>query len=140
MKPKSIPNPNPNPNVQDVAKPTWAHPNVRDVAKPTWAHPNVRDVAKPIWPRTLTFGMWQSRPGRTLTSWTWQSLPGHRPCMAAKPTEECKTESAGRIVKKYLHPAAGRIDTGYYEACAVQLFSAVWCVKIAQPIDSMQLQ
>ena len=83
--PKSIPNPNPNPNVQDVAKPTWAHPNVRDVAKPAWAHPNVLDVAKPAWAPTL----------------------------AAKPPEECKTESAGRIVKKYLHPAAGRIDTGY---------------------------
>ena len=67
MKPKSIPNPNP--NVQDVAKPTWAHPNVRDVAKPAWAHPNVLDVAKPAWAPTL----------------------------AAKPTEECKTESAGRI-------------------------------------------
>ena len=80
--PKSIPNPNP--NVQDVAKPTWAHPNVRDVAKPAWAHPNVLDVAKPAWAPTL----------------------------AAKPPEECKTESAGRIVKKYLHPAAGRIDTG----------------------------
>ena len=83
--PKSIPNPNPNPNVQDVAKPTWAHPNVRDVAKPAWAHPNVLDVAKPAWAPTL----------------------------AAKPPEECKTESAGRIVKKYLHPAAGRIDTGF---------------------------
>ena len=82
--PKSIPNPNPNPNVQDVAKPTWAHPNVRDVAKPAWAHPNVLDVAEPAWAPTL----------------------------AAKPPEECKTESAGRIVKKYLHPAAGRIDTG----------------------------
>ena len=82
--PKSIPNPNPNPNVQDVAKPTWAHPNVRDVAKPAWAHPNVLDVAEPAW----------------------------APILAAKPPEECKTESAGRIVKKYLHPAAGRIDTG----------------------------
>ena len=71
--------------VQDVAKPTWAHPNVRDVAKPAWAHPNVLDVAKPAWAPTL----------------------------AAKPPEEGKTESAGRIVKKYLHPAAGRIDTGY---------------------------
>ena len=69
---------------QDVAKPIWAHPNVRDVPKPTWAHPNVRDVAKPAWAPTL----------------------------AAKQTEECKTESAGRIVKKYLHPTAGRIDTG----------------------------
>ena len=60
------------------------NPNVQDVAKPAWAHPNVLDVAKPAWAPTL----------------------------AAKPTEECKTESAGRIVKKYLHPAAGRIDTG----------------------------
>ena len=93
--PKSIPNPNPNPNVQDVAKPTWAHPNVRDVAKPAWAHPNVLDVAKPAWAPTL----------------------------AAKPPEECKTESAGRIVKKYLHPAAGRIDTGYF---VLALYGVCW--------------
>ena len=99
MKPKSIPNPNPNPNpnVQDVAKPTWAHPNVRDVAKPTWAHPNVRDVAKPAWAHPNVLDV---------------AKPAWAPTLAAKPTEECKTESAGRIVKKYLHPAAGRIDTG----------------------------
>ena len=91
--PKSIPNPNPNPNVQDVAKPTWAHPNVRDVAKPAWAHPNVLDVAK----------------------------PARAPTLAAKPPEECKTESAGRIVKKYLHPAAGRIDTGFIKTYLLSL-------------------
>ena len=86
--------------VQDVAKPTWAHPNVRDVAKPAWAHPNVLDVAKPacIWAPTL----------------------------AAKPPEECKTESAGRIVKKYLHPAAGRIDTGYKKSDWMSFYCNLW--------------
>ena len=103
MKPKSIPNPNP--NVQDVAKPTWAHPNVRDVGNPTWAHPNVRDVAKPTWAHPNV---------RDVAKLAWVHPNVLDVAKAAKPTEECKTESAGRIVKKYLHPAAGRIDTGYY--------------------------
>ena len=48
-----------------------------------------------------------------LTFGTWQSRLGHRPWPLIN-LLGVQNRSAGRIVKKYLHPAAGRIDTANY--------------------------
>ena len=41
---------------------------------------------------------------------TWQSRPGHQPWQLIN-LLGVQNRSTERIVKKYLHPAAGRIDT-----------------------------